>query len=87
MAKNTSIALGDHFKCFAEKKVEQGRFGSVSEVVRAGLRLLEEYEHKVDALRKSIDQGLNSGPPQPFNFTDFIHSKKQVTKQGKISKE
>jgi antitoxin ParD1/3/4 len=51
MRKNTSIALGDHFQKFVQELVSQGRFGSTSEVVRAGLRLLEEQDVKLAALR------------------------------------
>ena len=75
MAKNTSIALGDHFQTFVEKQVGQGRFGSASEVVRAGLRLLEEREAKYEALRKAIQEGIDSGPAEPFDFDEFIDKK------------
>lgn len=75
MAKNTSIALGDHFRCFVEDQVKRGRFGSTSEVVRAGLRLLEERETKLEALRKAIQEGIDSGPAEAFDFDEFISSK------------
>ena len=51
MSKNTSISLGDHFSRFVDQQLAQGRYGSASEVVRAGLRLLEEHEAKVKALQ------------------------------------
>jgi len=81
MAKNTSIALGDHFKTFVEKKIEEGRFGSVSEVVRAGLRLLEEREAKLQVLRNAIQEGLESGPSVPFDLEEFL-SEMERKQQG-----
>ena len=46
MARNTSVTLGEHFDEFVITKIDEGRFQSVSEVVRAGLRKLEEDEIK-----------------------------------------
>ena len=54
MSKNTSISLGDHFADFIDAQVQSGRYGSASEVVRSGLRLLEEHEAKVRALREAF---------------------------------
>ena len=61
MAKNTSITLGDHFDRFVSGQVESGRFGSASEVIRAALRLLENTQTRLEALRKMLDEGENSG--------------------------
>ncbi len=61
MAKNTSIKLGDHFDAFISAQLRQGRYGSASEVIRQGLRLLEEHESKVEALRQAIMEGEESG--------------------------
>ncbi|GHB46725.1 type II toxin-antitoxin system ParD family antitoxin [Mongoliitalea lutea] len=61
MAKNTSISIGTHFENFIGQQVEKGRYGSVSETVRAALRLLEEQELKLDALRKELAEGEESG--------------------------
>lgn len=61
MAKNTSISLGDHFARFINQQIESGRYGSASEVVRASLRLLEEHERKIGALRQALIDGETSG--------------------------
>lgn len=84
-AKNTSVALGDHFTAFAAQQVASGRYGSISEVIRAGLRLLEEEQQKFEALREAIREGLESGPPEPFDFRAWIeerYSKGSEQKNG-----
>ena len=68
MAKTTSISLGDYFETFIKERVSQGRYGSASEVVRAGLRILEEHESRHEALQKAITQGLNSGIAEDFDM-------------------
>ena len=71
MARNTSMSLGDHFTGFIEAQLRDGRYGSASEVVRAGLRLLEEHEAKVQALKDALIAGEESGAPRPLNGKDF----------------
>lgn len=61
MAKNTSISLGDHFSGFIAEQIEAGRYGNASEVVRAGLRLLEANESRLAALRQALHEGELSG--------------------------
>jgi antitoxin ParD1/3/4 len=61
MQKNTSVTLGDHFETFIASQVSNGRFASASEAIRAGLRLLEERELKLMALRQALQDGENSG--------------------------
>ena len=77
MSKNTSITIGDELKDFVATQVESGRYGSVSEVVRAGLRMLEEHEAKLRALRAALQEGEDSGTPTTFDFDAFIESKRR----------
>ena len=67
MAKNSSISLGNHFETFIEKSVSKGRFQNASEVIRAGLRMLEEEENKVIALKFAIKEGIDSGIAKDFD--------------------
>ncbi len=62
MARNTSVSLGDHFDQFISAQIDSGRYSSASEVVRAGLRLLETNESKLDVLRNALIAGEQSGP-------------------------
>ncbi|MBX9730004.1 MAG: type II toxin-antitoxin system ParD family antitoxin [Sphingomonas sp.] len=71
-SKNTSVTLSDHFIVFAERQVASGRYGSTSDVVRAGLRLLEAEEAQFERLRAAIKEGIDSGPPVPFDLDDFL---------------
>jgi len=68
MSKNTSISLGNYFDQFVNSQVSAGRYKNVSEVIRAGLRLLENEESKVIALRNAIHEGLNSPRVENFDF-------------------
>jgi len=61
MPRNTSVTLGEHFEGFITTKIAEGRFESKSEAVRAAMRLLEEHEQKVDAIRLAITEGEESG--------------------------
>lgn len=70
--KNTSIALGDPFIQFARRKVESGEFGSTSEVVREAMRRYITEDTKLEALRAAIQEGIDSGPAEPFDFDEFI---------------
>ena len=65
--KTTSVALGAYFDDFIKSKIAQGRYNNASEVVRAGLRLLEEEEDRVMALKSAIEEGINSGIAVDFD--------------------
>ena len=71
MAKNTSITLGDHFDQFISDKLTSGRYGSASEIIRAGLRLLESEENRLHLLRSKLSEGENSGLSD-YNYEDFV---------------
>ena len=77
--KNTSIALGAPFIEFAKRKVASGEFGSTSEVVREAMRHYMAEETKLEALRAAIREGLDSGPPQPFDFDAFLENMRTKT--------
>ena len=67
MNRNTSISLGSYFDSFIQSRITTGRFKNASEVVRAGLRLLEEEENRSLALREAIQEGLDSGIAYEFD--------------------
>lgn len=67
MKKNTSISLGNYFDQFVQSQVSTGRYNNVSEVIRAGLRLLENEESKVTALKQAIQDGIDSGIAYNFD--------------------
>jgi antitoxin ParD1/3/4 len=78
MARNTSVLLGDHFAGFIDESIASGRYNSASDVIRAGLRLLEEHEARVEALREALIEGERSGSAIPFDFDAFIERKKST---------
>lgn len=71
MAKNTSISIGPHFDTFIQAQIENGRYASTSEVVRAGLRLLEQEEEKLKVLRQALADGEQSGFVENFSPQEF----------------
>lgn len=80
MSKNTSITLGSYFDQFIQSTLREGRYKNASEVVRAGLRLLEEEEQKIIALRQAINEGINSGLAEDFNPDEHLKMLKENRK-------
>ena len=80
MSKNTSISLGNYFDKFVQHSVSEGRFKNASEVIRAGLRLLEEEEKKIIVLKNAINDGLNSPRVENFDFDGHLHKLKNSRK-------
>lgn len=80
--KTTSVALGTYFENFVRTKVEQGRYNNASEVIRAGLRLLEENESHFQELRMAIADGMNSGLAMDFNPQEHLKSLKEKRANG-----
>ena len=82
MGRNTSVALGDYFENFVDSNVAAGRFKNASEVIRAGLRLLEEEESKIIVLRKSIKEGIHSGAAKNFEAKKHLAKLKSARKKN-----
>ena len=81
MSKNTSISLGNYFDQFVQAQVSAGRYKNVSEIIRAGLRLLENEESKAIALKNAIQEGVDSGIAQDFDPDENL--KKLKAKRAK----
>jgi antitoxin ParD1/3/4 len=82
MGRNTSVSLGNYFENFVDSKVSEGRFKNASEVIRAGLRLLEEEESKIIALKKAISDGIESGIAKDFDSKKHLESLKAKKRNG-----
>ena len=81
--KTTSVARGAHFEEFIQASILSGRYNNASEVVRSGLRLLEDQEQRMAALRSAIEEGLKSGIVEDFDSQDFLQQMKE-RKHGKV---
>ena len=80
--KNTSVSLGGYFDQFVQTQVSTGRYKNVSEVIRAGLRLLENEESKALTLRNAIQEGIDSGIVQDFNPKENLEKLKAKRKKN-----
>ncbi len=82
MGRNTSVSLGNYFENFVDNRVTEGRFKNASEVIRAGLRLLEEEENKIIALKQAIDEGIKSGVANDFDPKQHLELLKAKKRNG-----
>ena len=76
MGKNTSFSLDEHYSAFIEREVSAGRYRSASDVVRSALRLLEDRETQLRALREALAAGERSGVSTPFDFDALLGRKR-----------
>ncbi len=81
MSKNTSVTLGEHFEQIIEKSIESGRYASASEVIREGLRLVDEREQKINILREAIEAGERSGYVKNFDPVNHLEKLNQSFKK------
>jgi antitoxin ParD1/3/4 len=82
MPKNTSFILGDHFDAFVSSQVEAGPYRNATDVIRSGLRLLEERETRLQALRHALIEGEQSGVAGPL---DMEKIKRQARKAAGLT--
>ena len=82
LGKNTSFSIGEHFSGFIETQVKEGRYSSASDVIRAALRLLEEQETRLAALRSALIDGEQSGSSTAFDFDAFMARKRAAHSQA-----
>ena len=80
--KTTSVALGIYFENFIKTKISQGRYNNASEVIRAGLRLLEENEERIMALKSAINEGIESGIAEDFDPQRHLKTLKSQRANG-----
>ena len=79
MAKTTSFNLGDYFEKFISAQIASGRYGNASEVLRASLRIMEQEEQKLEALRQALVVGENSGESTPLDMEEIrMNAKKKA---------
>ena len=80
--KTTSVALGSYFEEFIARTIQTGRYNNASEVIRAGLRMLEENEQKIHELKAAIEEGENSGRYEGFDAESHLQSLKAAHRNG-----
>ena len=80
--KTTSVALGSYFEDFIRVQIANGRYNNASEVIRAGLRLLEDNESRIVALKAAIKEGLDSGIAEDFDPASHLSTLKSSVSNG-----
>jgi antitoxin ParD1/3/4 len=85
MPKETDLRLERYFVAFIEDMIARGRFSSPTAVVQAGLRLLEEHESRVEALRAALQEGEDSGWIEDFDFDKFLAEMHAEAARKKVS--
>ena len=80
--RTTSVALGSYFEDFIRAKISQGRYNNASEVIRAGLRLLEENEQQIMALKAALNEGVKSGVAENFDPREHLKILKAARANG-----
>ena len=82
--KNTPVSLGEYFTNFIDSQMQTGRYESSSEVIRAGLRLLEEHDLRLKALQDALIAGEDSGAPAPFDSEAFLRRMQATILHGRM---
>ena len=77
MSKCTDIEINDELGSFINDQIQSGRYASASEVIGAGLNNLKDKETKIALLREAVNEGIESGPSQPFDFDEFIDRRRR----------
>lgn len=83
VGKNTSFVLDEHYSAFIDGEIAAGRYRSASEVIRSALRLLEDRETQLRALREALEAGERSGSSTPFDFDGFLGRKRADASRGR----
>ena len=83
MGRNKSVSLWNYFEDFVENRISEGRYKNRSEILRAGLRILEEKEGKISLLKSALQEGIDSGMAKDFNPKKHLeHLKANKRKNG-----
>ncbi|RNC66280.1 type II toxin-antitoxin system ParD family antitoxin [Proteiniphilum sp. X52] len=76
------VSLGSYFEDFVENRIAEGRYRNASEIIRAGLRLLEEEENKAQVLKNAIQEGIDSGIAKNFDAKKHLEILKADKKKN-----